>query len=143
MAEPPERLVINTNVLVAFIKTKGLTRKIILDGVIELCTIRTVLSELRATQRDWNRGQLAQGEVGRLLDLIPYFVTVLRAREYKAHLPRARRIMKAIDEGDTPVLAAALGLRAAVWSNDRHFQLQKVVRAYTTHELAALLATGR
>ncbi len=135
MEEAPEKLVVNTNVLVAFIKTRGLTRKIILNEVIELYTVEDVIDELKEKQVEWSRGQLSKDEVERLLDLINHFVLVLPRNEYKPQLSRAYRIMKDIDEDDSPVLAAALKLRCGIWSNDRHFKSQRIVPVYSTQEL--------
>ena len=47
--------------------------------------------------------------------------------------------MKEIDEKDAPILALAMQLGCPVWSNDRHFQRQTIVKVYTTEDIVKLL----
>jgi predicted nucleic acid-binding protein len=54
-------------------------------------------------------------------------------------LNEAFEIMKAIDEKDAPILALAIQLNCPVWSNDKHFQMQKAAKVYTTADILGLL----
>jgi predicted nucleic acid-binding protein len=61
-------------------------------------------------------------------------VTVMERSEYQAKLPAARRRMGKRDPDDVDVLALALHLNVAVWSNDDDFE-DAGVEWHTTAEL--------
>ena len=56
-----------------------------------------------------------------------------------AHIKEAYRIMKDIDQKDTPFIAAALATNADIWSDDRHFEKQTKVKVWKTSDLVKLL----
>lgn len=52
----------------------------------------------------------------------------------------ARKIMDRIDPDDSPFIALALAIENdGVWTEDKHFEKQKVVRAWKTTELLSLM----
>lgn len=63
-------------------------------------------------------------------------------RKYRAKLAEAERRIGPKDPDDVPLLALALTLNVAVWSNDRHF-LDVGVQRYTTRELMAKVGIAR
>jgi len=58
---------------------------------------------------------------------------------YRNKIKEASEIMKDIDEKDAPILALAMQLCCPIWSNDKHFMMQKAVKVYTTGNLLDLL----
>jgi len=58
---------------------------------------------------------------------------------YRKKIREASEIMKNIDEKDAPILALAMQLCCPIWSNDKHFMMQKAVKVYTTGNLLDLL----
>jgi predicted nucleic acid-binding protein len=66
-------------------------------------------------------------------------VRIAKPSEYASSSRRAYNVMKRFDEKDSPFLALALHLDSSIWSNDKHLRQQKLVRTYTTLELAILL----
>jgi predicted nucleic acid-binding protein len=58
---------------------------------------------------------------------------------YRQKIKDASVIMKEIDEKDAPILALALQLCCPIWSNDKHFKMQKAVKVYTTGNLLEIL----
>jgi len=82
---------------------------------------------------------LTEEEILELLDKLPLFAEVLALKDLKKYVRKAYNLMKHIDEDDTPILAAALYLKAPIWSNDAHFKKQNKVRTYSTKELQQLL----
>ena len=58
---------------------------------------------------------------------------------YRNNIKEASEIMKDIDEKDAPILALAMQLCCPIWSNDKHFMMQKAVKVYTTGNLLDLL----
>jgi len=58
---------------------------------------------------------------------------------YRPRMKAAFEVMKEIDEKDAPFLALAMQLGCPIWSNDRHFQRQNKVRAYTTRDILEII----
>jgi len=58
---------------------------------------------------------------------------------YRNKIKEASEIMKDIDEKDAPIIALAMQLCCTIWSNDKHFMMQKAVKVYTTGNLLDLL----
>ncbi|HEC92402.1 MAG TPA: hypothetical protein ENI51_05335 [Candidatus Atribacteria bacterium] len=65
------------------------------------------------------------------IHIIPYELYSQRIRE-------AYEEIKDIDEKDTPFLALALQLNCPIWSDDKHFKRQNIVKVYTTREILSL-----
>lgn len=60
-------------------------------------------------------------------------IKFIRSSEYKRFLKEA--INSLPDLEDSPYLALALSMNAAIWSNDPHLKQQSLVKVYTTKEL--------
>ncbi len=73
-----------------------------------------------------------------LLTLAALPVTVVERSEYQQHLPEARRRIGKRDPDDVDVLALALDMDLAVWSNDNDFE-DAGVEWHTTAELLKAL----
>lgn len=73
-----------------------------------------------------------------LVDLKLLPLVVYSRRDYHKHLKEARRRIGARDPEDVDLLALALQLGAAVWSNDRDFEVAGV-EWYTTARLLTWL----
>ena len=73
-----------------------------------------------------------------LLTLAALPVTVVERSEYERHLPEAERRIGKRDPDDVDVLALALDLNFAVWSNDNDFE-DAGVEWHTTAELLKML----
>ena len=83
---------------------------------------------------------LGDPECRRLLHGLLSVVTVVPKRDFKAHIPKALKIMEDIDEDDTEFLALALSFQNdGIWSEDRDFQRQTAVRVWKTGELLDVL----
>jgi len=73
-----------------------------------------------------------------LVTLAALPVAVVDRSEYEDHLPEARRRIGQRDPDDVDVLALAIALELAVWSNDNDFE-DSDVEWYTTAELLKML----
>ena len=54
-------------------------------------------------------------------------------------IPKASRIMDEIDPDDTSFLAAALAINGDIWSDDKHFDKQNLVKVWKTKDLVKFL----
>lgn len=58
----------------------------------------------------------------------------------RLHWEKAAAVMDAIDPDDTMVVACALAVQAdAIWTEDKHFLQQSIVKVVTTEELSKML----
>lgn len=75
-----------------------------------------------------------------ILEAVSTRIRVVEPAEYAESISEAYRIMKPIDEADTPFLALGIHLNSPIWSNDKHFKRQKRVPTYTSRELGQALS---
>ncbi|WP_394296510.1 PIN domain-containing protein [Pyrococcus abyssi] len=57
---------------------------------------------------------------------------IVQSPLYEDKTREAYKVMKNIDEKDTPFLALALKLKCPIWSNDSDFERQNLVKVYKT-----------
>ena len=81
---------------------------------------------------------IAVTSIGLLLTLAALPVTVVERSDYEQHLPEAKRRIGKRDPDDVDVLALALDLNLAVWSNANVFE-DAGVGWHTTAELLKAL----
>ncbi|MBI4144284.1 PIN domain-containing protein [Candidatus Woesearchaeota archaeon] len=131
------KVVIDTNVLMAGIIADHTVREILLSKVHAFLLPEHAFSELRKHFLSIvKKSGLNIEEVEQLISTIANGLTIVAEHEIKAKWEEATAIMKEIDPLDIPFVAAALASNAdGIWSFDKGFQKQKVVRIITTNEL--------
>ena len=73
--------------------------------------------------------------VGKIIQII----TILEEFDVSPqNYKKAFNILSKIDPDDVPMLAVALETGSSIWSNDNHFKKQKLVKVFTTSQLAKL-----
>ncbi len=135
------RLVIDTNVLISGLIRKSLTRKILLNPKFNFYLPEFLLEEVsKYLPEIAQKSELTIEEVKNLINLFLENLYIVPYKEYKDKIKRATEIMGSIDEKDIPFIAVALAIKNdGIWSNDKHFQMQHVLRIYTTEELVTHL----
>jgi len=138
-------LIIDSNVFIAALRSKGLTRSILFSNKLfkrfRLMTLDYCFDEIWKYRDRWDENQLADHELIRILDV--FFkdrVKLIRTKEIgNDHVKLAFQIMKDVDIKDIPILALALYLKGNIWSNDKHFKIQKKIQSLDTQELKELI----
>lgn len=74
-----------------------------------------------------------------LLTLLEKYLKFIEKEVYAEKLLMAEDEMRNIDISDSPFLALSLTLNYPIWSNDKHFKKQKLVKVYTNREVLDLL----
>jgi predicted nucleic acid-binding protein len=65
--------------------------------------------------------------------LVPIF-------SYQEEIQEAEGIMSHIDNKDVPFIAVGLSLKIKeIWTEDKHFSNQKIMKVYSTHDLIQLI----
>lgn len=137
-------LVIDSNILIASLRSRALTRKLLLYKQIathfELMTLDFCFGEVWNYRDRWNIRNLSDLELIKILDFFfKQRIKIIKTSEVKAELNNAYKIMKNFDEKDTPILALALHTQGIIWSNDKNLKKQEIVKTLTTSELKKVL----
>ncbi len=139
------KLVIDTNIIISAILRDSLTRKILLSPYFDLYTPDHAMSELKK-HSDFlaKKTDLDKETIEQIIALIMDSIIIIPSSTFEKYLPIAMDEMKDIDENDSPFIALSLSfLNDGIWSNDRHLQKQKLVRAWTTSEMLMELQNPR
>ncbi|MBS3102332.1 hypothetical protein J4458_02705 [Candidatus Woesearchaeota archaeon] len=128
-------LVLDNNILFSIMNPKSVASYLFSSLKADFFTTEFALSELNKHKADClSKSKLSEHEFGlRLLEakaLIKFF----KSSEYSSFLAGAIDSLPE-DPKDSPYLALALSIKAAIWSNDPHLKKQSLVKVYSTKEL--------
>lgn len=129
-------IVVDTNVFISALLRNGLTRKLIVELEHNLLFPELELDEIeRHREEIIKRSGLSSKEFDILLLRLLNYVKVIPTHIIFPYRKRASEIIEKIDPEDVIFIATALAFNAAIWSNDKHFKKQKIIRVLTTKEL--------
>jgi predicted nucleic acid-binding protein len=75
-----------------------------------------------------------------LMHNLPGRIILVPFEDFEHEYDRAMRIMKTIDENDSPFLAVGLSLGIGrIWTEHRHFLRQDLIRVCSTGDLRAMM----
>jgi predicted nucleic acid-binding protein len=137
-------LIINSNILIACLKSKGLTRQILfskqLKRIFNVFLLDFCFDEIWKYRSRWNTQNLSDNDLLTLLDfLFKERIQIYPSNKIQDKIAEALNIMKNIDQKDTPILALALHVQGIIWSYDNHLKEQVKIKCLTTNELKILL----
>lgn len=132
-------IIVDTNVILAFLLTSGITRRIILGHKDLFIAPEHCFKELWKHRARWNKHNLSDTELSEIIDIVKkYFIFPVEEEVYKGFLAEATKLIE--DINDAPVLALALSVEnEGVWTyNVKHFDIEKVkarVKVLTTKDV--------
>jgi predicted nucleic acid-binding protein len=131
------RLVVDTNILLSAMIRRSGARKILLHPSFEFYAPEHIFHEIENHKNEVIRkSSLTENEFYIVLDSVLTNVTTTPEKEFVKHIPKAWDIMKDIDPDDFPFLALALSFEnEGIWTNDKHFLKQKLVKVWRTKDL--------
>ena len=135
------KLVIDTNIIISAIVKDSLTRKVLLSSYFEFYTPDIAFQELeRHSDLLIKKTDLDHEKLVNIIELIKDSVNIVRSERFDDHISIAFDEMRCVDESDAPFLALALSFsNDGIWSNDKHFQRQELVKCWTTQEMLEVL----
>jgi predicted nucleic acid-binding protein len=116
-------IIVDTNVLLAFLLTNGITRRIIAANPDVFISPEYCFEELWEHRNRWNKNKLSDSE---LLDIINdvkrLFVIAVSPDVYNPHIAEAEKLID--DKDDSPIVALALSVdNEGIWTyNTKHFK---------------------
>lgn len=131
------RLVVNTNRIIAALIKNSYSRKIIMSRKFELITIGFGIAEIKRHKSEiLKKATITEAEFEALLSTFLRKIYVVSDTLIRNKEDQARKIMDSIDPDDSPFIALALLIETdGIWSDDRHFTKQKVVKVWKTEDL--------
>jgi predicted nucleic acid-binding protein len=135
------RFVVDTNVIISALIKDSTRRRILFHPHFEFFTPEFVFVEIENNIHEIiEKTGYTQDEFHKMFDEIISNVNVVPKDDFSIYLTEATEIMKQIDEDDTSFLALALSFKNdGIWSDDEHFQKQKLVQAKKTKDMVVLL----
>ncbi len=133
------RLIVDTNRIIAALIKNGHSRAIICSPDHEFYTLELVIDEIKK-YFDYiiKKSKMTKQEIDVLFALFMQNVSIVPDHLVKNNLDKAINIMKDIDEKDAPILACALAVpNDGIWTDDKHFDKQRLVKVWHTKDLIA------
>lgn len=135
-------IIVDTNVILAFLLTDGITRKIISAHKNVFTSPDFCFEELWKHRNIWNKNDLDDRKLEEIVEKVTrYFIASVEKRRYASNLKKAEEVIK--DKNDAPILALALSIEnEGIWTyNTKDFNLPEIkryVRILTTGEVLKL-----
>ncbi|MBU4075292.1 MAG: PIN domain-containing protein [Euryarchaeota archaeon] len=135
-------IIIDTNVLLAFLLTDGITRRIIADNHDVFMSPEHCFEELWEHRFRWNKKKLQDRELLEIVDDVKrLFVMPVFQEVYDPYITAAEKLTDDID--DAPVIALALSIdNEGIWThNIKHFRQKKFgerIRVLSTQDVLEL-----
>ena len=129
------RLVLDNNVLFSIMNPKSAASYLFSLLRADFFAPDFIKSEFNKYNEDClSKSRLSEHEFEMRLQESEKFVKFIKSFEYDSQLDKAIESLPD-DPKDSPYVALALSINAAVWSNDPHLKQQSLVKVYTTAEL--------
>jgi predicted nucleic acid-binding protein len=132
-------LIVDTNVAIAAVLRKGLTRNLIFNRILRLYCPEALFLEIEEHSKSLlGKSKLSLSDFEFMINLVADQITVLPIESYSDLKKEAVLITPDVD--DWPFFAAALSKNLPLWSNDKGLKQQKKIKIVSTEELFKLLS---
>lgn len=139
MEKIKDGIVVDSNIIFSALIFKSSTNRKILQKPLLFVAPEYALREIEAhlplvIRKCANRG-VSEKEVRFAVDTILSNIILIPDEFYKPFMKNAAKLMRDIDEKDSPFIAVATALNLPVWSNDKDLKKQKRITVYSTDEI--------
>lgn len=135
-------IIIDTNVLLSFLLTNGITRRIIAENPGVFITPEYCYEELWEHRDRWNKKTLPDSELLRVVDDVKrLFVMAVPPDVYNPYISEGEKLTE--DKEDAPIIALALSVdNEGIWTyNTKHFKQEvfgERIRVLSTKDVIKL-----
>ena len=132
-------IIIDTNVLLAFLLTNGITRRIIVENPEVFISPEYCFDELWEHRDRWNKNDLPDGELLEVVnDVKRLFVMAVSPEVYSQYISEGEKLTD--DKEDAPIIALALSVdNEGIWTyNTKHFRQEvfgECIRVLSTKDV--------
>ena len=133
-------IILDVNILLSAMIKDSRTRKIILTSEQEFYFPEKSLEKIRK-YKDYiqKKSGLSDSDFMSLFNALMMSIKIIPNEELLDNWDKAKTIMESIDPEDIAFIAAALSKEdSIIWSDDKHFDKQKIINAFKTKELINL-----
>ena len=129
-------IVLDTNILISALIKNSLTRGIIINSSHNFLLPEFELEEIENHKEEiLEKSKLSKEDFYILLfDLLRY-VKIIKLDKIINYRQEAYNIIGNIDEDDTIFIATALAFDCPIWTDDKDFKKQKIIKIYSTSEM--------
>lgn len=129
-------VVVDTNIFVSALIKEGMTRDLIINSQHNLLFPEFEFIEIKRHKEEiLKKSGLSEGEFEILLSKLLEYITIIKTIDVLDYKKQADEIMEKIDKDDVIFIATALAFNCQIWSDDVHFQKQKIVKVLTTKDM--------
>ncbi len=130
------RLVLDTNILMAALIKKSVTREIIMHPNMEYLVSEFIFQEMiKHKEQILQKSELSNDQFNTLLNTINEKLILIPHEEIQ-HKEKAQDIMRPIDIKDSIFIAIALSTNnEGIWSEDKHLEKQNIIKVWKTKDL--------
>lgn len=139
MEKIKDGIVVDSNIIFSALIFKDSTNRKILQKPLLFVTPEYALKEIEVHLpliiKKCASRKVSEKEVRFAVDTILSNIIFIPDESYKPFIKEAVKLMKNIDEKDSPFIAVAMALNLPLWSNDKALKKQKRVPIYSTEEI--------
>ena len=136
------KLVLDINVIIsAIIKENSIIRALFSLPFLGFYLPEYALMELKKNEEIIiKKSGLEKKELQVLLKLLLSRVKIVRDSVFALYYGQAEKIIGSIDKKDIPYVALALAVKSdGIWTADKHFAKQNLIKIFTTEKLLSLI----
>jgi predicted nucleic acid-binding protein len=132
-------IVIDTNIFISALIKDGKTREIITSYGWNFLIPEFEFAEIKKHKSEiLRKSRLAEIDFKLLVSKLLKYIRIVRNEMIIKHKQESFGIIGDIDPNDTIFIATALACDAAIWTDDKHFKKQNIIRILTTKEILEL-----
>ena len=129
-------IVLDTNILISAIIKEGATRNLIINSEQNFLLPEFEFLEIKNHKQEIiEKSGLSDQEFEDILLNLLKYIKIIWTEEIVNYREQAANIMGNIDKDDTIFIATAFAYDAVIWSDDKHFQQQNIVKILTTKDM--------
>ena len=134
------KIIIDTNVLMAGLIKDSTVRAILLTKDIKFFLPEFAIGEIRKYEPDLlKKSGYTKKEFKTMMNLLLEKIRIIPKSNISEFMIKAERIMSNIDIKDSSFIASALSINAdGIWTFDKHFQQQKIIKVFNIEDLLPL-----
>ena len=129
-------IVVDANILIAALIKNGLTRELLINTNLSLCTPSFVLEEIfNHIKIISTKAKITQKDLHFVLEKIiqETHITLVKKEDITSFITQAEKI--SLDPDDIQYFATALKFNCAIWSNDKAMKNQTSIKIYSTTDI--------
>jgi predicted nucleic acid-binding protein len=135
------KIIVDTNRIIAALIKNSTSRAILFSNKFEFLTVGFARKELGNHKKEiLAKTHITETALDALMAALFKRIYVVDDVAIKEMFDQAKEIMDKIDLDDTPFIALALSVESdGIWSDDKHFTMQKIIKIWKTGDILKLL----